>query len=335
MRLRWGICGAGRICQDFVNAIRLLPEGEHEVTAVAASKSERAESFASAHEIPHAYGSYEEFMKSSNFDIVYIGVVNGFHKQMALLALNNGKHVLCEKPIGVNASEVEEMVNLAKEKKLFLMEAYWSRFFPVYKLIRTELDKGSIGQPKLVTATFGFPLNPDVLSKELASGTLLGIGCYCTMLSMFVFREKPEKISATGFFNKYETDDTASVTFTYGGDRMFQFIQSASLPLENKAIIIGTHGQITLPSFFWCPTEVVTQSGLQTFPLPSHSDDIKFNYPHSEGLSYEAQAVRECIAAGKTECPLMPLNESIILAEINDAIRKQLGVRYEQDEEAI
>jgi len=332
MQLRWGICGAGRICQDFVNAVRLLPQSEHQVTAVAASKSERAESFATANKIPKSYGSYEELMKSSDFDIVYIGVVNGFHKQMVLLALNNGKHVLCEKPIGVNADEVEEMVHLAKEKKLFLMEAYWSRFFPVYKLLRTELDKGSIGQPKLVQANFGFPLNSDVLSKELASGTLLGVGCYCTMLSMFVFKEKPLKILATGFFNKYETDDTASVTFTYSGDRMFQFLQSASLNLENKAIIYGTQGQISLPSFFWCPTDIVTSSGPQTFPLPSHGDNIKFNYPHSEGLAYEAQCVRDCIVSGKTECPLMPLNESITMAEINDEIRKQLGVRYEQDE---
>jgi len=150
---------------------------------------------------------------------------------------------------------------------------------------------------------------------------------------MFVFKEKPEKILAAGFFNKYETDDTASVTMTYSGDRMFQFVQSASLSLENKAIIIGTQGQITLPSFFWCPTDIVTPNGPQTFPLPSHPDNVKFNYPHSEGLSYEAQCVRDCIVAGKTECPIMPLDESIIMAEINDEIRKQLGVRYEQDED--
>lgn len=158
MALKWGIASAGKISHDFVNALGTLSITDHIVVAVAARDLNRAEEFAKLHDIEKHYGTYEELANDSNVEIVYIGVLNPQHFPVAMLMLENGKHVLCEKPLCMNGKEVRKLTSYAEEKKLFLMEGIWSRFFPSYQYLREQIDNGILGEIKEVHVSLGFPI---------------------------------------------------------------------------------------------------------------------------------------------------------------------------------
>lgn len=149
MALKWGIATAGLISHDFVVALEGLPKGSHEVIAVAASNLQKAQKFAKDHGIPKAYEGYEKLGKDKTVEVVYVGIINPEHYEMVLMYLEAGKHVLCEKPFAMNEKQAKKMIELARKKKLFLMEAVWSRCFPVYKELRKCIDRGDIGEVSL------------------------------------------------------------------------------------------------------------------------------------------------------------------------------------------
>lgn len=156
MTLNWGILSAGKISHDFVNALETLNKDDHQVVAIAARDLNRAEDFAKRFNIPTAYGSYLELAKDASVEIVYIGVANKQHLEASILMLKHGKHVLCEKPLCINGKQSKQLIAYAEEKRLFLMEAIWSRCFPSYQYIREQIDSGSLGPIESVELDFGF-----------------------------------------------------------------------------------------------------------------------------------------------------------------------------------
>jgi len=149
MAIRWGIASAGRISHDFTNAIvGVLPGEDHQVVAVAARKLEDAQKFASRHGIDKAYGEYSALASDPDINVVYVGSIHPQHLALAKMYLEAGKNVLCEKPLCMNLRETVELVELARRKKLFLMEAIWSRCIPSYKALREEIAAGTIGDIK-------------------------------------------------------------------------------------------------------------------------------------------------------------------------------------------
>ena len=160
MATRWGIASTGNISHDFTNAVvGVLPAEEHQVVAVAARKLEDAQRFADKHGIDKAYGDYAALATDPDVQVVYVGSIHPQHLALARMYLEAGKHVLCEKPLCMNLRETEELVELARRKKLFLMEAIWSRCLPSYQALREEIAAGSIGDIKQVLCTFGcYPL---------------------------------------------------------------------------------------------------------------------------------------------------------------------------------
>lgn len=156
--LKWGIVTAGKICHDFVTAVGTLPDDDHQVVAVAARRGEDAKKFAELHEIPKHYEGYEALMADTNVEAVYIGALNPQHYDIAIMALDSGKHVLCEKPLCMNEKQARKLILYAERKKLFLMEAVWSRFFPAYQYLRKQIATGTLGDIKEVEVSFGFDL---------------------------------------------------------------------------------------------------------------------------------------------------------------------------------
>lgn len=158
-RLRWGILGAGGICNDF--AVGVATAGGC-IAAVGASSLGKAQALADKVKALKAVGSYEELVQDPSVDVVYVGTIHTMHLPHTLMALNAGKHVLCEKPLAVNAKEAEQMVALARSKGLFLMEAMWTRFFPIIRKLREVVASGSLGSPRCLQADFGFigPTDP-------------------------------------------------------------------------------------------------------------------------------------------------------------------------------
>ncbi|CAD6226814.1 GSCOCG00005926001-RA-CDS [Cotesia congregata] len=331
MATRWGIASAGKISHDFTNAVATLPNNEHEVVAVAARDIKRAEEFAKLHRIKKAYGSYEELAKDTDVEIVYVGTLNPQHLEVAKLMLNHGKHVLCEKPLTMNLKQTTELINFAKSKGLFLMEAIWSRCFPVYEAVKKAIKAGEIGDVKQVIVSFGFAMeHVDRLNvKEMGGGTILDLGVYTLQLAQFVYDgEKPIDVKAGGFLNADGVDKSMSATLIYKNDRTATIMTHSVVTLPNEAVIIGTKGVIKIPTF-WCPVTAELPSGKIKFDLPKAPHE--FNFVNSAGLRYEAAEVRACLQAGLKESPKVSHAESLMIAELEDELRRQIGVVYPQD----
>ncbi|XP_046591488.1 trans-1,2-dihydrobenzene-1,2-diol dehydrogenase isoform X1 [Neodiprion lecontei] len=332
MAVRWGIAGAAKISHDFVTALASLPEGEHTVVGIAARDLSRAKTFANLHKIGNAYGNYKDLANDSNVEIVYIGVLNPQHLEVATLMLNNGKHVLCEKPLTLNLKQTTELINLAKAKGLFLMEAVWSRCFPTYEWIKKEIESGNLGEVKQVIGSFGIsaPKVDRLIKKDLGGGGILDLGVYVLQLASFVYNgEKPISIKAGGHLNEDGVDISMSATLLYKEGRTATVMTHCHVKLPNEALIIGTKGTLRVP-LFWCPTDIVLPSGETksiTLPEPKHP----LNFINSVGLRYEAMEVRRCLRAGLKESPLISHKESLLLAELEDEIRRQIGVFYAED----
>ncbi|XP_071455011.1 trans-1,2-dihydrobenzene-1,2-diol dehydrogenase-like [Hetaerina americana] len=332
MATRWGIASAGKISHDFVTALSTLSPEEHQVVAVAARDLDRCKEFAARHRIPTAYGSYDKLAKDPNVEVVYVGCINPYHKAVSQTMLAAGKHVLCEKPICMNERETRELVNEARERKLFLMEAVWSRCLPAYECLKKELELGVIGDVLQVVVTFGVKLdNVDrVWLKELGGGTTLDIGIYCLQLAMLVFGSKtPCNIKADGHLNANGVDESTSVVITYPRGQTATLVTHARVELPNEALVVGTKGTMKLSSPFWSPTNLSTPEKTRDFYLPSASQP--FNFMNSAGLRYEAMEVRRCLQQGLLESPKMTLHDSIKLASLMDEVRRQIGVVYPQE----
>ncbi|KAM4825382.1 trans-1,2-dihydrobenzene-1,2-diol dehydrogenase [Thomomys bottae] len=332
MALRWGILSAGLIANDFTTALSTLPRSEHQVVAVAARDLSRAKEFARKHDIPKAYGSYEELAKDSNVEIVYIGTQHPQHKSSVLLCLAAGKAVLCEKPMGVNAAEVREMVAEARSRGLFLMEAIWTRFFPAVDALKSALAQGLVGDLRVARAEFGYNLThfPRAIDAAQAGGSLLDLGIYCVQFISMVFNgQRPEKISAVARFYETGVDDTVSVLLQYPGGVHASFTSSITAQLSNMAFVSGTKGIAQIHKT-WCPTELVVNGERQEFPLPQVSKKA-YNFPDGEGMTYEAKHVRECLRKGLKESPVITLAESELLADILEEVGKVIRTPSPQD----
>ncbi|XP_066598077.1 trans-1,2-dihydrobenzene-1,2-diol dehydrogenase-like [Prorops nasuta] len=331
MTLQWGIVGAGKISHDFVTAVHILPKEEHEVIAVAAQQLARSEEFAKLHKIKRAYDQYTKLAKDKDIEIVYIGNLNPQHFEVVKMMLNSGKHVLCEKPMTMNYKQTSELIKIAKEKKLFLMEAIWSRCFPTYDIIKREIESGNIGDVHQVIASFGFAMTEvqRLNQKKLGGGTILDLGVYCLQFLLLVFgNEEPEKIKATGFVNNDGVDVSTSATLLFKGNRTATVLTHSLVNLPNEAIVIGTKGIIKVP-LFWCPPKVELPSGTINKPLPKPG--LSMNFVNSAGLCYEASEVRACIRKGLLESPKVSHETSLLIAKLEDELRKQLGVEYPED----
>ena len=177
---RWGVCAAGQISNDFTNCLNKLSH-RTEVVAIAARNKARAEDFATRHKIKKVYGSYEELFQDDEIDICYIGAIHTEHCRLAVAALEAGKHVVVEKPLGMNSYEVETMIAAAKKANRLLLEGLWTRFFPVCREVRDLIRGGAIGNIKNVNADFGIVIPREVerlWNLELGGGALLDLGIY-------------------------------------------------------------------------------------------------------------------------------------------------------------
>ncbi|XP_052893511.1 trans-1,2-dihydrobenzene-1,2-diol dehydrogenase-like [Anopheles moucheti] len=330
--LRWGIASAGKISHDFTNAVGTLPATDHLVVAVAARKLQDAENFAAQHGIGTAHEGYEALAKNPNVDVVYIGAVNNAHYELGLLMLEHGKHVLCEKPLCLNEGQSSRLVKRAAERKLFLMEGIWSRFFPFYRQLRERIARGDLGEIREVEVEFGFVLSDiDRLRlKSLGGGTVLDLGVYTIQVCLWAVGGKaPEKVVASGITNDDGVDVEVTAELHFPGGTIARMKTSALRQLKNVAIVRGSKGSVTLHDF-WCPLKLTDVDGTtreDTLPTARHP----FNFMNSCGLRYEAEEIRQCIAAGRLQSTSVSHADSLTIAHIQDDIRKQIGVTFPED----
>ena len=177
-QVKWAILGTGAVANKFASALNNIPD-QAALVAVGSRNQASADEFASKYDIQASYGSYEAVGSDPEVDVVYIGTPHPFHHRDTVMCLEAGKHVLCEKAFTMNAAEAEDIINLARQKNLFLMEAMWTRFFPIHVRIREILDDGLLGDLQGVVihhAYFGLPELADEYPPELGMGTFHGSG---------------------------------------------------------------------------------------------------------------------------------------------------------------
>ncbi|XP_019935572.1 trans-1,2-dihydrobenzene-1,2-diol dehydrogenase [Paralichthys olivaceus] len=332
MATRWGICSSGRISNDFTVALRTLSAEDHQVVAVAARRLEDAQEFAKKHSVSRAYGSYEELARDPDIDVVYIGVIHPCHLSACLLFMNAKKNVLCEKPLAMNTKEVKEILASAERNNVFLMEGVWTRFFPASVEIRRLLAQEEVGEVRIVRVEFGVPLMhvPRSVEKELGGGAVLDLGIYCLQfICMVCDGEKPGSIQATGICLESGVDETVVVTLKFSKNRIAVFTCSSRIKLSNEAVIVGTKGTIKVPDHMWSPTSLVVNGKETQYPVPE--PHLPLNFLNSTGMRYEAEAVRQCLLKGLKQSAVMPHADSLWLAEVEDEIRRQVGVVYDKD----
>ncbi|KAL8021960.1 putative tetrahydrofolate dehydrogenase/cyclohydrolase, oxidoreductase [Plasmopara halstedii] len=342
---RWGIIGCGRISWDFVSSIKSL--NNVVVQACAARSLADAHTFANNFGITQAYDSYEALVSDANVDVVYIGTLHPWHYEHTVLALNHGKHVLVEKPMAMNAIQASAAIALAREKKLFLLEGMWTRFFPAIRYVRQLLNNKEIGDVHHVHAAFGVPFGKDnarIWHNELGGGGLLDIGIYPLAFATMVFGTKPEKITSAGKRNDGGVDIYSTVTLEYSDSRFATIEYTMLAKLDESVTITGSKGRICLPAAAHTATEVQMikyfEDGTQKetkslFPWPMPAAGVTFIHLGSEGLRYEAEAVIHAIQKKELESNEYSLDESLGIMTIMDKIRKDLGVVYPADTQGI
>ena len=268
--IKWAILGPGGISSDFACALQATPGAE--IVAVGSRDIGRAQSFASRFGIGKAYGSYEALVADADVDIVYIGSPHTGHKEHALLALRAGKHVLCEKPVTLNAADAAELHAVARQNNRFFLHGVWSRFFPAYRELAQMVRDGDLGEIRSVNVAFGFnndaEQTPRLQLPSLGGGALLDIGIYIVQLASLAYGEvNPSSVHASGGLNQHGVDKTVSISMTYpsGGDPhggVFGGIISIGCEMPNEATICGTKGSVRLHAPFWSCTKMSVATSL-------------------------------------------------------------------------
>ena len=319
--IRWGVVGPGAIATSFADAMQLTDGGT--IVAVASRSAERAAVFGDRYAIPARYGDYESLAADPEVDVVYVATPQSRHEPDTLSLLRAGKHVLCEKPFALNARQAATMVEEARSRGLFLMEAIWSRFLPAYRSLVEVIGEGRIGEPLLVEADFGFrrPLEPEhrLFDLALGGGGLLDLGIYPLQLCSLVLGT-PEHVVADGVVGETGVDEVVAAVLRHHGGRLGVVKAAIRVGMSCTARISGTEGWIDLPAFMHCPSSL-------TVTTSAGPERIDGSY-EGNGLQFEIEEVHRCLAEGSIESPVMPLDETRALAGTLDAIRAQVGVVY-------
>jgi predicted dehydrogenase len=320
--IRWGILGPGHIAHKFAKDLLTVPDAK--LYAVASSDQQRADEFAREYDIPHAFGHYADLLTLPELDVVYVATRHVQHHDDVIMLLNGGKAVLGEKPFAMDLTQVQEMVNTARSKQLFLMEALWSRFMPTVQKAREWVEAGAIGEVTGVRADFGFKamFNPEgrLFDKKLGGGALLDIGIYPLFWSYFMLG-MPQSIKATATFGSTGVDEQIGMVMTYADGEIAVLDSTLRTKTPCEAYVYGTEGLIKVHGR-WHESTSLTLERIGEVPETLTFDRSSFGY------DFEAKHVMDCLASGLTESPLWSLTDSLNLMTLLDQVRAEVGINY-------
>jgi predicted dehydrogenase len=321
-KFRWGILGAGGIARKFVKGVQALPD--HDVIAVGSRQQETADKFADEFAIPHRHAGYDALAADAEVDAIYVATPHPMHKENTLTALRAGKAVLCEKPFTINAAETQELIAEARARKLFLMEAMWTRFIPLMVEVRRLIADGAIGPIRMITADFGYRagFRPEsrAFDPALGGGALLDVGVYPISFASMLLGT-PDRIASMAELGQTGVDEQSAFILGYPGGQLAVLSTAVRTSTPQDAVIMGETGRIRIHPPFWIPKKLtLTVSG---------KEDEEMEIPYeANGYNYEAAEVANCVRAGKLESDVMPLDESLAIMQTMDAIRAQWGMKY-------
>lgn len=327
-KVRWGIISTGHISGKFAEALAILPETE--LVAVASRNIEMANKFAEKHNVSKAYATYQELADDPDVDAVYIGTPHTFHLENSVMCMRKGKAVLCEKALTINAAEAREMVRVAREENVFLMEAMIPRHVPLLKKVLQWIKDGRIGEVRMVKASRcargEFASGARQMNPELGGGSLLDVGVYVISFASMIFKKSPVEVVGVGHIGDLGSDEQGVAILKYDKGEIADLSFALRTVAVNEAYILGTEGYIKVHDVFAVPTKA-------SLFINKKEVDVIEEPIIGNALNYEAEEVMRCMKEGLTESPLMPLDESIEIMEIMDSIRKPWGLVYSNDKQ--
>lgn len=321
----WGILGTGNMAREFAGALQGL--NNTALAAVASRSQVSADEFGHAFQVSRCYGSYSQMLNDPAVHIVYIATPHSSHSELSIACLQAGKAVLCEKPFAINALQAEAVICVAREKKLFLMEAMWTRFVPAISKLRELLAERAIGDVQLMLGGGAYmpAFNPRhyLFDKALGGGILLDAGVYLVSMASMLFGA-PEKVLATGELGKTGVDEHEAIVLSHSRGELANLYVSHRTRSSPDLTLMGSTGKIYLHPPVFCPSAL-------TLSVQGREDEV-FDFPdeHS-GYRYEILEANNCLKTGRLESELMPLDETLAVMRTMDEIRRQIGIGYSAD----
>ncbi len=319
--LRWGIIGCGKIAQHFAKDLKLLKG--HCLQAVASRSLDKAQAFAEQHLALRSYGEYNLLFQDAEVDVVYIATPHNSHMEWAIAAMQHKKHVLCEKPLAVNESQVKAMIAAAQANKVFLMEALWSRFIPTIKAVKQKCEQGDLGEIKHLYSEFSFlsdhPAESRLFNLELAGGALLDVGIYPVFLS-YLLLGYPKEIKVVAELGPTGVDVQSSISLRYSNSQASLFC-GLKCDVENHSVITGTKGRIRIPNRWHEAQGYIEKIGA--------AEEVHHKLPtKGRGYTYEIEEVGNCLSKGWLESPYWSHEDSLQVGRMLDELRRQIGLKY-------
>ncbi len=337
----WGIIGTGAVAYDVGYAIQSIKENQ--IIGVSSRKLENANLFANNLNIPNKYNDTQSLIQNPDIHIIYIATPNALHYQNIVSCFQNGKHVLCEKPLVLSVDEAKEIARIGKEKGLFLMEAMWTRFIPSIEKMIDLLKNGEIGEIKMIQGSFGAILQKDrCFNKSLGGGAIWDLGVYLVSLTHAILGD-PKEVDAHVVNGNGGVDTNASIVLSYSSGAIATLNCSYEAQLENTFVVYGTKGMIKVGSPFYRSSilEISSFGPIEEQPhqrrnpyqllgplknaqslkervfhtLGKNSKKMVIPF-HGNGYHYQIKEVLNCIDNKKIESSKMPLSHSISVIDI-------------------
>ena len=322
--MKVGIIGTGWIAEKA--AITLDGLKECEAYAVGSRSQDKADAFAKKWNIARAYGSYSELIADPDVDLIYVGTPHSHHYDVTKEALLAGKPCLVEKAFMANARQTEEIINIARECRVFLAEAIWTRYQPAVKMIRDLMASGRIGAPRLVTATLGYSMGNKerIMRPDLCGGALLDLGVYALNFARMFFPADIVSIDGTCVKSDTGMDLTNAMTLVLADGMLCNLQSSAQCVGDNIGVIAGTEGNLIIDNIN--NPQTITVNG------PNRTYVETIHVPQQiTGYEYQFLACRQALMDGLLEPREMPLDETLYIMQLMDGLRRKWDIRYPMD----
>lgn len=322
-KIRWGIMGWGKIAKKFAADLKLIDKAE--LVAIASFSHTNESDFPNDISVKYLHHNYEELANNKEVDIIYIATPHALHFDNCMLCLKNGKAVLCEKSFALDQKQALEMIETADKKKIFLMEAMWTKFLPHYIKLNELISEGKIGTIKFMSTQFGFipiaPVADRIFNPKLGGGSLLDIGVYNVFLTLGLLG-KPDSINAAIIRAPSGVDEQCAASFQYQQGAIAQLFSTFSSNLSTEANICGDKGRIKLTHRFFAPQTSIEyySGGMET------REEIEFKQYEGWGYHHEALHSMECLQSGLIESPVMKWSDTLSQLEVMDKIRENAGI---------
>ena len=334
-KTRWGLLGAGVLLERWMKGFQQVEDAE--IAAIASRTPETSRRMADRFGIEDAL-SYDEILKRDDIDVMYIPVPHPAHRELAVRAMEAGFPVLVEKPAAVNLSEWLQMEDCAKRNNVFLMEAVWTRCFPVMQQVLDEIRKGAIGDVRHVQASFAFRVDDAYQGRltdpKQAGGALLDVGIYGLHFVKFIYEKMPDRILSLASMDTdhlhLQVDEQNVIIGQYSSGALFTVTSAIRTEMPDTAWIYGTEGYIRMPVFWKCESAQIIHNGTVRqieSPVPQKVRGVA-----DEGYQYEIRHVQDCLRRGLTQSPLVTHAMTRDVLAMCDELRRQWGLVYPFEE---